>query len=194
MVGNGLTQLHHAPVGKRQQKLCAVIQHHFPLQTAPNGEGKLLRTNACQIQQELPLLLRLFRLGWGRGISPFHRFHKIAHLLLGADVSFRQELIVGRFHGDFADLQILRQRPFGRKLRPGLQGAFQNIPADTAVEGFVQGNARGFFQFVSYHITALDCPSWHPVCPESGCITALPSQTAAAWRKIPWGSSAARSA
>ena len=78
-----------------------------------------------------------------------HIFHEVAELFLGADVTLRQQLVVGGFHGDLADFQVFGQRPLGGELVTGLQLMAQNIRTDTPVEGLVQRHTRGLLQFVS---------------------------------------------
>ena len=157
--GNGLPQLRHPPVWQRQQQGLSVVQHNLPLEPHPHGEGKLLRSVGGQIQQ--PPLLLCRRDGFpGRfgGRRTLHRFHEVAHLLLRAQIPLGQKLVVGRFHGDLADLQILSQRPLGGQLLPGLQLAGEDIPPDTAVQRFVQRHAGSFFQFIGYH--NIPTPGW----------------------------------
>ena len=85
--------------------------------------------------------------GLGPGLA-LHGFHKVAHLLLGADISFGEKLVISGLHCDFADLQILGQGPLGGELFIRPQRAGQDILPDTAVQSLVKGHAGGFFQFI----------------------------------------------
>ena len=146
MVRYGQPQLRDALIGQGCQELFAVIQHDLPLKPGPDREGEMLRAVGGQVQQIF--LLGLVRF-WGLdslGLGMVEdSLHKIAHLLLGTDVAFRQKLVVGSLHGDFADFQILGQGPFGGQLFTGLQNAGENIRPDAAVKGLVEGHTRGLF-------------------------------------------------
>ena len=124
MIGDGLPQLRNAPVGNGQQQFFTVIQHHFPLEFAPNREGEPDGAVAGKVQQGN--ILRIVS-GSGRGNlcrgDSVHGFHEVADFFPGADVPFCQQLIVGGFHGDFADFQIFCQGSFGGQLFSGRQGA-----------------------------------------------------------------------
>ena len=58
--------------------------------------------------------------GLGLGVT-FHGLHEVPDFFLGADKSLCQKLVVGGFHGDFADLQILSQGPLGGQFVSGRQ-------------------------------------------------------------------------
>ena len=149
MIRDGLPQGGDALIMQGQQQLFTVIQHHFPLQLAPDGEGKFLRAAAGQVQHRRSgLLLRCGGKGRGvdRGLGDI--LHEIADFFRGADITFRKQLVVSRFHGNFADLQILRQCPFGGQLLPRFQIAGENIGADAPVKRFIERHSGGFFQFV----------------------------------------------
>ena len=124
MIGNGLPQFGDAPVGNGQQQFFTVIQHHFPLEFAPNREGKPDGTAAGKIQHRSS-----GKFVSGNGCShldrsvPLNGLHKIAYLLPGADVALGQQLVVGGLHGDLADLQVFRQGPLGGQFLPRGQGA-----------------------------------------------------------------------
>ena len=135
---NGLAQLRDSLVGQGQQQFFAVIQHDLPLEAGPDGKGELLGAVGSEIQQEFPFGFRFpgFRSGLGPGVA-FHRFHKIAYLFLGADIALGQELVIGGFHGDLADFQILGQSALGGQLFTGPERAGKNVAADAAVERFV---------------------------------------------------------
>ena len=148
MVSDGLAKFRNALVRQGQQQLFAVVQHHFPLELGPDGEGKLLRTVGGEIQSGgmggfLPD-------DGGNGLvhGPLHGLHKVAHLFLGTDVTFGEELAVGSLHGDLADLQVFRQSPLGGQLLPGFQSAGEDISPDAPVKSLVKGHTGGFLQFV----------------------------------------------
>ena len=90
---------------------------------------------------------------WDVGLQfpPFYRFDEVAHLLNAADKAFAQQLVIGCLHGDFADLQILRQRAFGGQFFPGSQLAAENIRPDAPVQCLIQRHPRCLFQFISQH-------------------------------------------
>ena len=81
MSGNGLPQLRDAPVGQGCEKRFPKVQHHFPLQARPNGEGKLLRAVGGQVEKAWRVLLRPPCRGGGHRGAVLHRLHEIAHLL-----------------------------------------------------------------------------------------------------------------
>ena len=120
MVSDGLTQGGNALIGQGQQQFFTVVQHHFPLQAAPYGEGEFFRAAAGQIQQG-----RCHGGGYfpgrkgsvGKGMGNI--LHKKTDLFLGADIAFAEKLTVGSFHGDFADFQILCQCPLGGQFLSG---------------------------------------------------------------------------
>ena len=78
-------------------------------------------------------------------------FHKIAPPLTGADITLGQKLIVCRFHGDQADLQMGSQRPLGGQLFPCGKMTGENIRLQKAVKTFIQRKTRLFFQFICQH-------------------------------------------
>ena len=149
MIGNGPAQLRDAPVGQGQQQLFAVVQHHFPLELGPDGEGEMAGAGVGQVHGVFCFLFLSGISGKGSpGTVAFHRFHKIAHLFHGADEALGKELVVGGLHGDLADLQILGQGTLGRQLLPGRQGPGENVLPDAPVKGLVEGDAGGFLEFV----------------------------------------------
>ena len=134
-------QLRHPFVGQGQQKLFAVVQDHLPLEAAPHREGEALH---------------LSRRGRGGGGSlggrsrrePAVFLHEVAHLFPGADVALAEQLLIGRLHGDDADLQMLRQRPLAGKLLPRGDPPGADVLPEEPVQGFIQRHPRAFFQLV----------------------------------------------
>ena len=148
MPGDGLPELGDALVGQGEQQGLSIVQHDLPLQLAPDGKGELLRAAFGEVNERLRFLCLRGRRGRFRRGRTVQGLHKIAHLFLGAQIALGQKLIVGRLHGDFADLQILGQGALGGELCAGGQIPCQNVPPDAAVEGLVQRDAVGFFQSV----------------------------------------------
>ena len=143
IIRNGLAEHIGASRRHRPQKLRSVVQKHLPLKLGPDGKGKGLRRQVVGRKIRLPDrpwgLRQLQSPPVGRSLPLLHRFHKVTHLLLGADVSLRHQLGVGRFHRDLADFQMVRQRPFGGQLLPRHQSALQNIPPDAPIQRLIQG-------------------------------------------------------
>ena len=142
MVRNGLPKFRDALIGQRCKKLFSVVQHDLPLEPGPDGEGEMLRTGAGQIQHRF-FFRRFFRSRhWLPAEGAFHRLHEVAHLFPGTDIAFRQKLVVGRFHGDFADFQMGRKSPLGGQLLARQQYPRQDITADAAVQRLIQRHTR----------------------------------------------------
>ena len=138
MVRNGPAQFRCALIGQGLQKGGAHVQHHLPLQPAPHGKGEIPRCAAGQIKgQSLRRFGRhSFRLS-GPGAAQFRLLHEKSPLGIGADVALLAQVIVSRFYGNFADLQIGCQRPLGRQFRPGGQATLGNVLPDGPVQSFV---------------------------------------------------------
>ena len=119
MPGDGLPQLRQSLIGKRLQQRLSQIQHNLPLQLVPYRKGEFCRLVGRQVHHLLSLRQRL-RGEYRRRRRLFYGLHEIADFLYRADVAFQQQLIIGAFHRDLADFQILRQCPFGGQLLSGL--------------------------------------------------------------------------
>ena len=132
-----------APGVHRAQKLRPVIQEHLSLEPGPDGKGECLCRQIVggkircpdRFRRLSPLRCRDNR----RNPALLHRLYKVAHLLLGANVSLCRQLGIGRLHSHFADFQVIRQRPFGGQLLPRRQPTFQNIPPNALIQGLIQG-------------------------------------------------------
>ena len=157
IIRDGLPQLQRTGGGCRPQQMGVLLQNGLSQQLRPRGKGKVFGGGGVGDEIHKPLALRRLvdglrhggRRGGQRLVDPHHVIPPLLHT---ADVPLGNQLFIGVFHRDNADLQMGRQRPLAGQLLPRRQHAGQNVALNVAVKLLVQAYAAAFFKGIGQHV------------------------------------------
>ena len=143
---DGRAQRRHAMGVGGGEEGAVFLAEDLPHQTGPGGEGEVLRVHGVG-GKVIGKRGHLRRRGWGgrrgsgrgKGTLGLLGLDKEAPLGLGVHVALGQQLFIGVFHRDDPHLQVGGQGALGGEALPGAESAPFDLPADMAVDLFIQG-------------------------------------------------------
>jgi hypothetical protein len=155
IVGQGCPEFVDAVVGNHAVQRILVAVQRFPCQAGPRGSRK----KACAVAVGTEVHFVFFPRRAGKDTAGSFRFHaEIRYILYEkapffdtADIPFHGKLRIRVGDRHDADVQMLRQGPFGRQFPVPRQAAGNDVLPDALVEIFVQGHSPPLGQIIRKH-------------------------------------------
>ena len=147
--GNGTAQIDQTGVGRRQQKLIVLVKQNAAHELGPDGEREVSGTGR-----------RRHRCSSGDGCADgdgsgrtacFQHFGIVTGSGPGEQVALCQQLVIGIFHSDAADAQMVCQSTLGGQLFTACNDTGENVFFQGAIELFIQGNGCFRIQNIGVH-------------------------------------------